>query len=188
MKIIELETTRLRLRGWQEEDKQLLYQMNSHPDVMHYFPSVLNEQQNAQFMQTIIDKFTQQGEWGLWAVELKSNKQFIGFIGLNIPSATLPFSPCVELSWRLLPEYWHHGYATEGASRVIEYAFDKLNLPELVAFTAVVNSPSESVMKRLGMIKQLNNFYHPALPDGHWLQEHVLYRIKASDFLNKSHQ
>ncbi len=67
MKIIELETERLRLRGWQEEDKHPLYQMNSHPDVMHYFPSVLNEQQNAQFMETIIDKFAQQGggDYGL---------------------------------------------------------------------------------------------------------------------------
>ncbi|BBV02104.1 MULTISPECIES: GNAT family N-acetyltransferase [Providencia] len=188
MKITGLETARLRLRGWQEEDKQPLYQMNSHPDVMRYFPSVLNEQQNAQFMETIIDKFAQQGGWGLWAVELKSNKQFIGFIGLNIPAANLPFSPCVEIGWRLLPEYWRHGYATEGAHAAIKFAFEQLKLEELVAFTAVVNLPSESVMQRLGMIKHPNNFYHPALPDGHWLQEHVLYRIKASDYLKSSHQ
>lgn len=181
MKIIELETSRLRLRQWQEEDKHPFHRMNSHPDVMHYFPSVLDEQQSGQFMETIIAKFAQQEGWGLWAVELKSNKQFIGFIGLNTPSASLPFSPCVELSWRLLPEYWHQGYATEGANSVIEFAFDKLKLPELVAFTAVVNSPSESVMKRLGMIKEPNTFYHPALPDGHWLQEHVLYRLTASN-------
>lgn len=64
---------------------------------------------------------------------------------------------------------------------MIKLAFEQLNIPELYAFTAVPNAPSESVMKRLGMIKQPNNFYHPALPDGHWLQEHVLYRITISE-------
>ncbi|MFW0929145.1 GNAT family N-acetyltransferase [Providencia sp. VP23HZSY-1] len=181
MKIIELETPRLLLRMWQEKDKLPFTLMNSHPEVMRYFPSVLSEQQSTEMLATIIDKFSQQGGWGLWAVELKSTNEFIGFIGLNTPAKTLPFSPCIEIGWRLLPEFWHQGLATEGAKAVIQLAFEQLQITELVAFTAVPNTPSELVMKRLGMIKQPNNFYHPALPDGHWLQEHVLYRITAHD-------
>ena len=182
MNILELETPRLRLRKWQKEDSAAFYALNSDPDVMRYFPAILDELQSQQFLDTIIMKFNQQGGWGLWAVELKETSTFIGFLGLNIPAANLPFSPCVEIGWRLLPDYWHQGFASEGAKAVIRLAFTQLKLKELVAFTAVPNIPSESVMKRLGMIKQPDNFYHPALPDGHWLQEHVLYRIKASDY------
>lgn len=184
MNIIELETPRLRLRKWQKEDSAAFYALNSNPEVMRYFPAILDEPQSQQFLETIIVKFSQQGGWGLWAVELKETNAFVGFLGLNIPAANLPFSPCVEIGWRLLSTYWHQGLATEGAKAVIQLAFTELKLDELVAFTAVPNAPSESVMKRLGMIKQPNNFYHPALPDGHWLQEHVLYRIKARDYLN----
>lgn len=183
MNIIEIETPRLRLRGWQAEDNDAFYALNSDPNVMRYFPATLDQQQSQQFLDTIINKFTQQGGWGLWAVDLKDTKAFIGFIGLNIPATNLPFSPCVEIGWRLLPDYWHQGFASEGANAVIQLAFTQLKLKEIVAFTAVPNIPSESVMKRIGMIKQPNTFYHPALPDGHWLQEHVLYRIKASDYL-----
>lgn len=181
MDIIQLESSLLQLRGWQEKDRTSFYQLNSHPTVMRYFPSVLDRPQCDHLLDSIIAKFSAQGGWGVWAAELKSSGELIGFIGLNIPSDTLPFSPCVELIWRLKPEFWHQGLATEGASAVIKFAFEQLNIHELVAFTAVPNTPSESVMKRLGMIKQPNNFYHPALPDGHWLQEHVLYRITASD-------
>lgn len=181
MDIIQFETPRLRLRGWQEKDRASFHLMNSHPEVMRYFPSVLDKPQSDQFLDTIIAKFSAQEGWGLWAAELKSSEELIGFIGLNIPTNKLPFSPCTELSWRLRPEFWHQGLATEGANAVIKLAFEQLQIAELVAFTAVPNTPSESVMKRLGMIKQPNNFYHPALPDGHWLQEHVLYKIAAHD-------
>ena len=181
MNIIELTTTRLKLRGWDEKDSIPFFQMNSHPDVMHYFPSTLDKQQSDHFLAQLKAKFEQQGGWGLWAVELKSSGAFIGFIGLNIPAANLPMSPCVEISWRLLPIYWGKGYATEGAKAVIELAFNQLNIDELVAFTAVPNRPSEAVMKRLGMVKDAHNFAHPALPEGHWLKEHVLYKLKAGE-------
>lgn len=180
MNIIELETSRLRLRHWKEEDRKPFYLLNSSLEVMRYFPSVLNKTQSDQLMDTIVNKFIEQNGWGFWAVELKSNNQFIGFIGLNIPSPILPFSPCVEIGWRLLPEHWRKGYTTEGAKAVIELAFNHLNINELVSFTAVPNTPSEAIMKKLGMIKDPSHFLHPALPDGHWLQEHVLYRIRTN--------
>lgn len=187
MNIIELETLRLRLRGWTDQDRPSFFLMNSHPDVMHFFPSILDKSQSNQFLDAIIAKFAQQGGWGLWAAELKSNNQFIGFIGLNIPAANLPMSPCVEMSWRLLPAYWGKGYATEGAKAVIELAFNQLNIDELVAFTAVPNLPSEAVMKRLGMVKDDHNFAHPALPEGHWLKEHVLYHIAKKKPLSNNY-
>lgn len=97
MNILELETPRLRLRKWQEEDSAVFYALNSDPDVMRYFPAILDEQQSQQFLETIITKFSQQGGWGLWAAELKETSAFIGFLGLNIPAANLPFSPALKL-------------------------------------------------------------------------------------------
>ncbi|SPY77140.1 GNAT family N-acetyltransferase [Providencia rustigianii] len=178
MKIYKLETSRLRLSGWEQNDINSLYELNSSADVMRYFPSILNKEQNAQFLTTVMDKFAEQGGWGLWKIELKESGEFIGFVGLNIPTAQLPFSPCVELGWRLLPKFWRYGYTTEAAREVIKFAFEQLHLDELVAFTTVTNTPSEGVMKKLGMTKDTSNFMHPLLPHDHPFAEHVLYRLK----------
>lgn len=185
MTIIELNTPRLRLRGWSEQDRENLFRMNSSPEVMRYFPSVMDKQQNDQFMDAIIQRFISQNGWGFWALELKSTQEFVGCVGLNIPSDNLPFSPCTEIGWRLLPEHWRQNYTTEAAVAVIQFAFTQLKLKELVAFTAVPNKPSEAVMKKLGMIKDSESFNHPALPNGHWLQEHVLYRLQNPTYITK---
>ncbi|MER5075349.1 GNAT family N-acetyltransferase [Providencia stuartii] len=178
MSIITLETPRLLLRGWTEQDKALFFEMNNSPEVMRYFPFVLNKSQSDHFMDTIMARFASQGGWGLWAVELKPTHELIGFVGLNIPEYQFPFSPCTEIGWRLRPQYWRQGYTIEAAQAAIQFAFNQLKLNEIVAFTAVANTPSEGVMKKLGMTKDPENFAHPALPEGHWLQEHVLYRLQ----------
>lgn len=178
MSIIELETSRLWLRGWTEQDKLPFFQMNSDTEVMRYFPSVLDKTQSNQLMSQIMARFDSQGGWGFWAVELKLTGELIGFVGLNIPGYQLPCSPCTEIGWRLRSEYWRQGYTTEAAQVVIKFAFEHLKLKELVAFTAVPNTPSEAVMKKLGMHKDTENFNHPALAEDHWLSEHVLYRLQ----------
>ena len=86
-------------------------------------------------------------------VEEKKSGDFIGCIGLHEPSSDLPFSPCVEIAWRLLHKYWGEGYATEAAKKALDYAFEELNLDEVVSFTAHINHRSEAVMKRLSMKK-----------------------------------
>ena len=115
--------------------------------------------------------------WGFWAVESKQDKQFIGFVGLEIPTADLPFSPCVEIGWRLAFEYWGKGYATEAAKAALKVGFDRLELPEIVSFTATINHRSSAVMERLGMNREPETFEHPNLTVGHPLREHYLYRL-----------
>ncbi|EKT62311.1 hypothetical protein OOA_08682 [Providencia burhodogranariea DSM 19968] len=88
MTIIELDTPRL--RGWRELDREPFLKMNCSPEVMRYFPAVLNKEQSNQLMAAIMARFVSQGGWGLWAVELKSQNTFIGFTGLNIPTYALP--------------------------------------------------------------------------------------------------
>ncbi len=115
--------------------------------------------------------------WGLWAVEEKLSGRFVGFVGLNQPKTELPFTPCIEVVWRLAKAYWGKGYATEAGRKSLEYAFRDLSLDEVVSFTAVINKRSEAVMQRLGMINSHKNFDHPQVSSNSPLSEHLLYKI-----------
>jgi ribosomal-protein-alanine N-acetyltransferase len=101
---------------------------------------------------------------------------------LHKPTIELPFTPCTEIGWRISKKYWRNGYATEGAKIVLKYAFEILNLEEVVSFTSVINKKSESVMKKINMINTNKNFEHPNLPLNHPLREHVLYKIRKEDW------
>ncbi|MFD1121794.1 GNAT family N-acetyltransferase [Methylophilus flavus] len=183
--IHEIETERLLLRQWQRSDFLAFAQMNSDEEVMRYFPAKLSEQESYAMAQRCHDLIEQRG-WGFWAAQEKLSNEFIGFIGLHIPIADLPFSPCVEIGWRLAQSSWGKGLATESARAALEFAFNKLLLPEVVAFTTLENERSERVMKRLGMQRDQLTFQHPSLPDGHPMREHCLYRLSAAAFAQQS--
>jgi RimJ/RimL family protein N-acetyltransferase len=70
--------------------------LNADPRVMEFFPATLSHAETEAMISKIEEKFHQQG-FGLWAAELRETKNFIGFIGLNVPADPLPFSPCVEI-------------------------------------------------------------------------------------------
>ena len=118
----------------------------------------------------------QERGWGLWAAELKASREFIGFVGLHIPSAELPFSPCVEIGWRLSFSHWGKGLASEAARGALRIGFTFLGLDEIVSFTAVGNSRSRAVMERLNMCES-GTFGHPQVPEGSSLRLHCLYRL-----------
>ncbi len=173
MKIIE--TKRLRLRQWQDRDYEPFAQLNADAEVMKYFPNTLTKEQSdaqADKARHLIEK----NGWGFWALELKDSKQFIGLLGLH-EEHNLPFSPCVEMGWRLARPYWGHGYATEAAQKTLDFAFNQLNLNEVVAFTCEINQPSRQLMERIGMTNTHHNFKHPKVPNDSPLCEHVLYKI-----------
>jgi RimJ/RimL family protein N-acetyltransferase len=111
-------------------------------------------------------------------VEIPGVTPFAGFIGLAVPTFEQHFTPCVEIGWRLAAEHWGRGYATEGARVALEYGFQTLGLGEIVSFTVPGNLRSRRVMERIGMVHNpADDFDHPALPEGHRLRRHVLYRI-----------
>lgn len=176
-----LKSERLILRQWLDSDRLSLAKMNADPEVMRFFETRLSKaQSDVQFDR--LQKFIASRGWGFWAVENKLNKQFLGFVGLNEPSVELPFSPCVEIGWRLVKECWGQGYATEAAKTALEFAFETLDLQEVVSFTASSNLPSIKVMQSIGMSESDERFMHPSLPKGHYLAEHVLYRLAQSDW------
>ncbi len=151
--------------------------MNSDADVMRYYPTPWSREQSDAFAKRVMRLIDERG-WGFWAVEERASGRFIGFVGLHIPSNDLPFSPCVEVGWRLAKSYWGLGYATEAAQSAISFGFQQLRLAELVAFTAIANLKSRAVMERLGM-RFDSEFDHPQVSVESVLRRHVLYRLRS---------
>ena len=173
----KLPTPRLLLRQWRPSDLEPFAAMNSDADVMRYYPTPWTREQSDAFAQRVMRLIDERG-WGFWAVEERASGRFIGFVGRHVPSDELPFSPCVEVGWRLAKSYWGLGYATEAAQSAIAFGFQQLHLKELVAFTAIANLKSRAVMERLGMRLDCE-FDHPQLPVESWLRRHVLYRLHS---------
>jgi RimJ/RimL family protein N-acetyltransferase len=174
-----LHTPRLLLRQWTDDDLAPFAALNADPAVMRYFPAALHRAQSDAMALRCRALIAERG-WGVWATQERASGRFIGFIGLHVPAAQLPCSPCVEVGWRLACGAWGRGLATEGARACLRFAFETLALHEVVAFTSVHNTRSQAVMQRLGMQRDAATFVHPALPDGHWLGEHCLYRSRPA--------
>lgn len=177
--IIEIETKRLRLRQWKQEDFPAFAKLNTDPEVMEFYPDTLNEKESNDMARRFEALIVYRG-WGFWVVERLDEGEFMGFVGLHEPTYDLPVTPCVEIGWRLSKEYWGCGFASEAAMACLTVAFEKLNLPEVYSFTSVLNKKSQAVMERLGMVDMKQNFGHPMISDDSPLHEHVLYKIDKS--------
>jgi RimJ/RimL family protein N-acetyltransferase len=176
-----IDTARLRLRRWTADDREPFAALNADPQVMEYFPSIQSRQESDAGAGRIAAHFERNG-FGLWAVEIPEVTPFAGFIGLAVPGFEAPFTPCVEIGWRLAATYWGLGYATEGARAALDLGFDVLGLDEVVSFTVPANRRSRRVMEKLGLSRDpADDFDHPSIPLGHPLRRHVLYRLKRAE-------
>jgi len=173
--MVYIETPRLILRDWKEEDIQPFADMNSNSHVMRYFLKSLTEKESLEFHNRIQDEFSQYG-YGLYAVEKKEDGAFIGYTGFHNITFDVDFAPGVEIGWRIKYEDWNKGYATEAAKACLLYAKEHLPFHVIWSFTSISNKSSERVMQKIGMEK-VKEFPHPLLPDSHLLKEHVLYKI-----------
>jgi len=179
-KPVEIRTNRLILRPWRETDLKPFAAMNADSRVMEHFPATLSAQESDALARRFIQHFDRYG-YGLWALEVPGVVDFAGFVGLNWIAYPMPFSPTIEIGWRLAHDFWGLGYATEAAKAVLEYSFNVLGLEEIVSFTYEGNQRSRHVMDKIGMQHNAaEDFDHPNLVKGHPLSRHVLYRIKAN--------
>ena len=174
-----IRTDRLIMRRWQESDKEPFAALNGDAETMRYFPSTIDRAASDTFIGRIEERFDQQG-YGLWALEIAETGEFIGFTGLNPMPDGVPGAGGMEVGWRLARHAWHHGYATEAARAALGVAFDDVGLPEIWSMTAVLNEPSQAVMRRLGLT-QYALFDHPRVPADSPLRRHVAYRLARSD-------
>lgn len=178
---MRLETERLILRPWEDRDRAPLFAIFGDPEVRRFYPRVLTEAQASAEVDLALEKARTNG-FHAQAAELKSDGSLVGHLGLGvIPEATraaIPTHPRVEIGWSFARAHWGKGFAPEGARAWLDYAWTVLDLPEVVAFTAAINRPSQRVMEKLAMVRDTAcDFEHPSVPLGHRLRPHVLYRI-----------
>ena len=167
---------RLGFRDWASDDLDDFYAINSCDKVMEFFPSKLTREETAQYIVRLQNHFKEFGH-SFYAVELLDSEKLIGFIGIANAKMDLNFTPCKEIGWRLKATEWNNGYATEGAQRVVEFAFNDLKIDELLSWTAKINTKSERIMQKIGMTK-IKEFMHPKVNVNHRLNPHVLYKIQ----------
>jgi RimJ/RimL family protein N-acetyltransferase len=169
----ELRTERLLMRRWRAADRDAFAAMNADPEVMRHFPAPLDRAASDVFADRIEARFDEQG-YGLWALEVVDGPGFVGFTGLNPMPEGVPGAGGVEVGWRLARSAWGHGYATEAARAALHVA-GQVGLPEVWSMTAVTNLPSQAVMRRIGLHRHAT-FEHPAVPVGHPVRPHVVFR------------
>lgn len=175
-----LTTKRLNLRPFTPTDQPQFALLNADTKVMQHFPNPLDQAASSILLKSIMEKHASEGFCFL-AASAKADGQFIGMIGISkideITRTAIPGQPSVEIGWRIKSEYWGQGYASEAAKACRDYAWQTLQLSELVSFTAPQNTASRRVMEKIGMSHDtLSDFAHPKLPPGHPLSAHVLYR------------
>ena len=188
-----MRTARLVLRPFTGVDRAPFYALNTHPMVVESLGSAPSRAESDAMIERYSEELEREG-WGLWAVEARgegaagegpgeggAGAPFVGMVGLHRVRPELPCAPAVEIGWRLHPDHWGHGYATEAAAASLDFGFDEAGLPEIVAFTTTHNTRSQAVMARIGMRHDPDgDFDHPSLPEGSPLRRHVLYRALAS--------
>ena len=146
MNRITLETERLILRMWREEDFEPYAKICADPEVMRYIGGKPYSTVEAwRHMAYMIGHWYLRG-YGHWAVEEKASGEFIGRIGFLNPAGW----PAFEIGWTLGRQYWRKGYATEGARRSLEYAFDTLDIEHVISLIHPDNQGSIRVAERLG--------------------------------------
>ncbi len=177
--VVKRRTARLLLRGFVDDDRPAFAAMNADPRVMEHYPALLTREQSDAFVDRVAATWAHRG-LGLWAVERRDTSAFIGYAGLwpvppEVP-VRAPRDLCAEVGWRLAAEHWGQGFATEAAREALQLA-RTMGVAEVVSFTAATNRRSQAVMRRLGMTHDpRDDFDHPAVPPGHALRRHVLYR------------
>ena len=169
---IRVESSRVILRPWTSDDLPAWVAMNADPEVMEFFEHPLTADESLQMAERIMTRMDEQG-WGLWALEIKGGAKFAGFVGLSQQDLGLPFTPCIEIGWRLARDCWGQGYASEAATLALE--FGQSRFKTIYSFTAAGNVRSRKVMERIGLVERPElAFDHPRVTRQE-LKAHVVY-------------
>jgi len=173
-----IETDRVKLRHWQDEDLASWISMNADAETLVYFPRTVPPEISTEGFH-YEKQFLLENDCGLWAAEEKSSGKFMGFVGIAwIEIPTLEVPECREIGWRLAKEFWGKGYATEAARAVLKYACEDLGMHELYSVTSILNKPSINVMQKIGLRERADlAFMHPRVPKESPLRPHVVYSL-----------
>lgn len=167
------------------EHARSLHAMDNDPEVMRYInaappvPWEGFEEKIRQFVEVRIAALAPRLGW--WAAHERASGAFVGWFHLF---ESRRFPPRLELGYRLVRDFWRRGYATEASRALLEYAFHRLDAPEVIALTLVRNAPSRGVLEKLGMRLEQEFTFPPEVCET-WSEEErrgVLYRIGRGEF------
>lgn len=179
---MQIETERLILRPFENGDASAVIAMNADPRVMRYFPSVLTPEESRARLEHWIAKEARLG-YAFSAVLRRADRAFLGMCGISRVEDGLPVAPCTEIGWRLIPEAWGQGIASEAARAWLRAGFETFGLSEIISFTPEPNRPSAAVMARIGMRPAPDlAFGFPSIPTESLLHRAVVYRLRAEDW------
>lgn len=175
-----IETPRLRLRNWREEDiEPFIRHLNVEP-VMRWLGGVRTVAQQEAVVRERFMAWQEERGFTFWALERRSDGELLGFCGLKLgDDAGSPVEGDVEIAWRLREDCWGQGYAKEAATAALDFAFAKLGAPHVVALTVTGNEASWGLMERLGMTRRADLDY----TGPEWAQGPVIvYRIGREEW------
>ncbi len=147
-----LQTERLVLRRWEEQDLNAMAAINADAEVMRWIGG--GSTRTAQETRAAIAAWEQMWDelgFGLFAVEIRDTGELAGFTGLSIPEFLPEVMPAVEIGWRLGRDFWGRGIASEAAARTLSFAFGECELERVISVCQVGNTASERIMQKLGM-------------------------------------
>lgn len=172
-----IETERLIIRPWRDDDRAPFAAMGRDQDVRRF----LGPLQSRADSDALIDRLiAMQAQFGycIWAVERRADAAFLGFCGLGPGPAGTPLHGGIEIGWRLARAYWGQGYAREAAQACLDWAWATLPVGAILSMTVPANTASWGLMERLGMKRVPDgDFDHPGVPDGSPLKRHLVYRL-----------
>lgn len=183
-----MRTDRLVLRNWEERDRELFHRINSDDRVMEFFPFRRDRAAADALMDELRDEIARCG-FGFAAIEIAAGGECIGFAGLKAAELAPHLPPdAIEIGWRLAPEHWGKGYASEAAAAWLGHGFTTLGLEEIVSYAVAGNERSTAVMRRIGMALDPDaGFEHPDIPDTHpHLKRFVVYRLGRDAWLKRN--
>ncbi len=176
-----IETDRLVLRRWRDEDSAPFHAMGQDAEVMRYLgPPMSLEEAKATIAR--LNAAIDHDGYAFWAIERKSDSAFLGFCGIkkNGPAGT-PIADDPEIGWRLARGGWGQGYAKEAAEASLAWGWANIDAPRVAAITVPANERSWGLMIRLGMTRVADgDFDHPAVSEGDPLRRHITYEIARS--------
>lgn len=169
-----IQTQRLILRRWRDEDVTALTTIDADPEVAFWLGGLRFVGRAATAIQRY-NAFIDDHGFGRFAVEIAEGGRLIGAAGVMPVFDNYPFAG-LEIGWRLARDSWGQGYASEAAAAALPHAFEHTTADELFAFTAAVNQRSMAVMERIGMVRDpALDFDHEGLAEGDALRPHVVY-------------
>ena len=155
-----IETERLRLRDWREDDIEPFIRLTNTEPVMRWLGGVKSEAEHREIIRDRMMRWQAERGFTFWVVERKADGALLGFCGLKIADGEgSPIAGEYEVGWRLREDVWGQGYAKEAAIASLDFAFDRLSAERVVAITFQPNAASWGLMERLGMKRRADLDY-----------------------------